>query len=140
MLQPNKTKFKKQRKDRNRRRIATKCNELNFGEFGLKSLNNSRITARQIESSRIVISKYLKRAGKVWIRIYPDKPVTKKPVEVRQGRGKGDVEFWVALVQPGKILFEISGVSKDIAFKALKLASYKLPIKTLIVSRLNIIW
>lgn len=139
MLQPNKTKFKKQRKDRNRRRIATKCNELNFGEFGLKSLNNSRITARQIESSRIVISKYLKRAGKVWIRIYPDKPVTKKPVEVRQGRGKGDVEFWVALVQPGKILFEISGVSKDIAFKALKLASYKLPIKTLIVSRLNII-
>ncbi len=139
MLQPNKTKFKKQRKDRNKRRIATKCNELNFGEFGLKSLNNSRITARQIESSRIVISKYLKRAGKVWIRIFPDKPVTKKPVEVRQGRGKGDVEFWVALVQPGKILFEISGVSKDIAFKALKLASYKLPIKTLIVSRLNII-
>ena len=139
MLQPNKTKFKKQRKDRNKRRIATKCNELNFGEFGLKSLNNSRITARQIESSRIVISKYLKRAGKVWIRIYPDKPVTKKPVEVRQGRGKGDVEFWVALVQPGKILFEISGVSKDIAFKALKLASYKLPIKTLIISRLKII-
>lgn len=139
MLQPSKTKFRKQRKDKNKRRIATKCNELNFGDFGLKSLNNSRITARQIEASRIVISKYLKRIGKVWIRIYPDKPVTKKPIEVRQGRGKGDVEFWVALVQPGKVLFEIAGVSEDIAIKALKLASYKLPIKTLIVSKNKVI-
>lgn len=135
MLQPSRTKFRKQQKGRNKRKIATKGNELNFGEFGLKSLNNSRITARQIESSRIVISKHIKRAGKIWIRIYPDKPITKKPIEVRQGKGKGDVEFWAALVQPGKILFEIAGVSPDIAIKALKLASYKLPIKTLIVSK-----
>lgn len=138
MLQPSRTKFRKQQKGRNKRRIATKGNELNFGEFGLKSLNNSRITARQIESSRIVISKHLKRTGKIWIRIYPDKPVTKKPIEVRQGKGKGDVEFWAALVQPGKILFEIAGVSPEIAIRALKLASYKLPIKTLIVSKYTV--
>lgn len=135
MLQPSRTKFRKQQKGRNKKKIAIKGNSLNFGEFGLKSLENSRITARQIESSRIVISKYLKRNGKIWIRIYPDKPITKKPIEVRQGKGKGDVEFWAALVQPGKILFEIGGVSQDIAIKALNLASYKLPIKTLIVSK-----
>lgn len=136
MLQPSKTKFRKQQKGKNKRRVATKGNNLNFGEFGLKSLSHARITARQIESSRIVISKYLKRGGKVWIRIFPDKPITKKPVEVRQGKGKGNVEFWVALVQPGRILFEVTGISIDIATKALSLASYKLPIKTLFISKL----
>lgn len=135
MLQPSRTKFRKQQKGRNKRRLAIKGHELSFGEFGLKSLGHSRITARQIESARIVISKYLKRTGKIWIRIYPDKPITKKPIEVRQGKGKGNVEFWVALIQPGRMLFEISGVSNDIANKALKLASYKLPVKTLFVSK-----
>jgi len=127
-------KFRKQQKGRNKRRLATKGHRLSFGEFGLKSLGHSRITARQIESSRIVISKYLKRGGRIWIRIFPDKPITKKPIEVRQGKGKGDVEFWVALVQPGRMLFEVAGVPYDIAFKALSLAAYKLPVKTLFVS------
>lgn len=136
MLQPSRTKYRKQQKGRNDRKVITKCNDLNFGEFGIKSLENARITARQIESARIVISKYLKRIGKIWIRIFPDKPITKKPLEVRQGKGKGNVEFWVALVQPGRVMFEISGVSRDIAFKALKLASYKLPVKTLFISNL----
>lgn len=136
MLQPSRTKFKKQQKGRNKKRLATKGNNLNFGEFGLKALTHARITARQIEASRIVISKHLKRSGQVWIRIFPDKPITKKPIEVRQGKGKGNVEFWVALVQPGKVLFEIAGVSSDIAKRALKLASYKLPIKTICVQKL----
>lgn len=135
MLQPSRTKYRKQQKGINDRKVITKCNDLNFGEFGIKSLENARITARQIEASRIVISKYLKRGGRIWIRIFPDKPITKKPIEVRQGKGKGNVEFWVALVQPGRVLFEITGVSKDIAFKALKLASYKLPVKTLLISK-----
>lgn len=135
MLQPNRTKFRKQQKGRNKRRVATKCNNLDFGEFGLKSLGHSRITARQIESSRIVISKCLKRAGRVWIRIFPDKPITKKSIDSRQGKGKGDVDFWVALVQPGRILFEVAGVSSSIAMRALKLASYKLPVRTIFISR-----
>lgn len=135
MLQPKRTKFRKSQKGTNKKKVATKGNKLSFGEFGLKTLEHARITARQIEASRIVISKYLKRGGRIWIRIFPDKPITKKPIEVRQGKGKGNVEFWVALVQPGKMLFEITGVSKDIAFKALKLASYKLPVKTLLISR-----
>lgn len=134
MLQPSRTKFRKQQKGRNNRSFITKGNNLNFGEFGIKSLENSRITARQIESARIVISKYLKRIGKIWIRIFPDKPITKKPLEVRQGKGKGNVEYWVALVQPGRIIFEVSGVPYDVAYKALKLASYKLPVKTLFIS------
>lgn len=134
MLQPKRTKFRKSQKGRNKRQIITKANYLSFGEFGIKSLENSRITARQIESARIVISKCLKKIGKIWIRIFPDKPITKKPLEVRQGKGKGNVEFWVALVQPGRILFEIAGVPYDIAYKALKMASYKLPIKTLFIS------
>lgn len=133
MLQPSRTKFRKSQKGKNKKRIATKGNALNFGDFGLKAVGHARITARQIEASRIVISKYLKRGGRIWIRIFPDKPITKKPIEVRQGKGKGNVEFWVALVQPGKMLFEITGVSKEIAFKALKLASYKLPVKTSLV-------
>lgn len=137
MLQPSRTKFRKQQKGRNDRSVITKGNKLSFGDFGIKSLECSRITARQIESARIVISKYLKRVGKIWIRIFPDKPITKKPLEVRQGKGKGNVEYWVALVQPGRVLFEISGVPHDIAFSALKLASYKLPVKTLFVSNFS---
>ncbi len=136
MLQPSKTKFRKQQKGRNKKKVAIKGNNLNFGEFGLKSMSHARITARQIEASRIVISKYLKRGGKVWIRIFPDKPITKKPMEVRQGKGKGNVEFWVMLVQPGKILFEVTGIPIDIAVKAFNLASYKLPVKTSFVSKL----
>ena len=133
MLQPSRTKFRKCQKGTNKKKVAIKGNKLNFGEFGLKAVAHARITARQIEASRIVISKYLKRGGRIWIRIYPDKPITKKPIEVRQGKGKGNVEYWAALVQPGKMLFEVTGVSKDIALKALKLASYKLPVKTLLV-------
>ena len=135
MLQPSRTKFRKQQKGRNNVKVSNKCNKLDFGEYGIKSLEHSRITARQIEATRIVISKHLKRTGRIWIRIFPDKPITKKPIEVRQGKGKGNVEFWVALVQPGRMLFEISGIPFDIASKALKLASYKLPVKTLFVSR-----
>jgi len=137
MLQPSRTKFRKQQKGRNNRSVITKGNKLSFGDFGIKSLESSRITARQIESARIVISKHLKRVGKIWIRIFPDKPITKKPLEVRQGKGKGNVEYWVALVQPGRVLFEISGVPYNIAFSALKLASYKLPVKTLFVSNFS---
>lgn len=135
MLQPSKTKFRKQQKGRNSKRVATKGNEVSFGEFGLKTLEHSRITAKQIEATRIVISRYMKRGGKVWIRIFPDKPITEKPIEVRQGKGKGNVEYWVSVVQPGKVLFEVAGVSYDVAYKALKLASYKLPVKTVFVSR-----
>lgn len=134
MLQPSRTKYRKQQKGRNSRSVITKGNNLSFGDFGIKSLDNSRITARQIEAARIVISKYLKRVGKIWIRIFPDKPITKKPLEVRQGKGKGNVEFWVALVQPGRVLFEVAGVPYEIAYKALKLASYKLPVRTLFIS------
>ncbi len=136
MLQPSKTKFKKQQKGRNKRPFATKGSNLSFGEFGLKSLGHARITARQIESSRVVISKHLKKGGKIWIRIFPDKPITKKPIEMRQGKGKGNVEFWVALIQPGKMIFEIAGVSRDIAFKAFNLASHKLPVKTIFVTNI----
>lgn len=139
MLQPSRMKFRKQQKGRNKRRIATKGNKLSFGEYGLKSLGHSRITAKQIEASRVVISKYLKRGGKVWIRIFPDKPITKKPIEVRQGKGKGDVEFWVALVQPGRVIFEVTGVSQDVALKALNLAAYKLPVKTVFVSNILVV-
>ncbi len=135
MLQPRRTKFRKQQKNIKNKNIATKGINLAFGEYALKSLENSRITARQIEASRIVISKQLKRGGKIWIRIFPDRPITKKPIEVRQGKGKGDIEYWAAAVTPGKILFELAGVSKEIAIKALKLASYKLPIKTLFIEK-----
>lgn len=138
MLQPKRTKFKKQQKNINHKILATKGVTLAFGEYGLQSLNNARISAKQIEASRIVISKHLRRGGIMWIRIFPDKPITKKPIEVRQGKGKGDVEFWAANVTPGKILFELSGVTKDVAIKALKLASYKLPIKTSFVSKLTL--
>lgn len=135
MLQPSRTKFRKQHKGRNSRRVATKGNKLSFGTYGLKSLGHARITARQIEATRIVISRAMKRSGKMWIRLFPDKPITKKPIEVRQGKGKGNVEFWVALVQPGRVLFELEGVPYSIAERSLKLASYKLPVKTVFVIR-----
>jgi large subunit ribosomal protein L16 len=112
-------------------------NFLNFGSYGLKALTPERITSRQIESARRCISRHLKRSGRVWIRIFPDVPVSKKPAEVRQGKGKGAVEFWAAKVRPGKILFEIDGVSKNLAMAAFELASAKLPIKTKFVSRLG---
>ncbi len=134
MLQPKRTKFRKQQKGRNRG-IATKGNKVSFGEYGIKALEHARITARQIESARRAINRYIKRGGKVWIRIFPDKPITKKPIEVRQGKGKGNVEYWVALVKPGKVLFELEGVPSDVAKEAFRLAGAKLPIKTTFVER-----
>ena len=136
MLQPKKTKYRKAHKGRIRGK-AKGGSTLNFGSYGLKALTPARITSRQIESARRCISRHLKRSGKVWIRIFPDVPVTKKPAEVRQGKGKGAVEFWAAKVRPGKILFEIDGVSKNLAMSAFELASAKLPIKTKFVSRLG---
>ncbi len=134
MLQPKRTKFRKQHKGRNRG-VATRGNKVNFGEFGLKALRCGRITARQIEAARRAISRYVKRGGKVWIRIFPDKPITQKPLEVRQGSGKGNVEYWVALVQPGKVLFEIEGVTPELAAEAFRLAAAKLPVPTQLVAR-----
>ena len=134
MLQPKRTKFRKQQKGRNRG-VATRGNKVNFGEFGLKALGHGRITARQIEAARRAISRYIKRGGKVWIRIFPDKPITQKPLEVRQGSGKGNVEYWVALVQPGRVLFEIEGVPPDLASEAFRLAAAKLPVQTELVAR-----
>ncbi|MDQ2695902.1 MAG: 50S ribosomal protein L16 [Pseudomonadota bacterium] len=134
MLQPNKTKFRKQRKGRNRG-VATSGNKVSFGEFGLKCTGRGRITARQIEAARRAISRYVKRGGKIWIRIFPDVPITKKPLEVRMGSGKGNVEYWVAKVQPGRVLYEIEGVSEEVAREAFRLASAKLPVQTVFVNR-----
>lgn len=134
MLQPKRTKYRKQFKGRNRG-VATRGNKVSFGEFGLKAVEHGRITARQIEAARRAMSRHLKRGGKIWIRIFPDKPISKKPLEVRQGKGKGNVEYWVALVQPGRVMFEIDGVSIELAREALKLAAAKLPVKTLFESR-----
>ncbi len=134
MLQPKRTKFRKQHKGRNRG-VATRGNKVSFGEFGLKALGHARITARQIEAARRAISRYVKRGGKVWIRIFPDKPITQKPLEVRQGSGKGNVEYWVALVQPGRVLFEIEGVPPNLASEAFRLAAAKLPVQTELVVR-----
>ncbi len=129
MLQPKRTKFRKQHKGRNRG-FALRGNAVSFGDFGLKSLQRGRITARQIEAARRAITRHVKRSGKMWIRIFPDKPITKKPLEVRMGKGKGSVEYWVAEVKPGTILYEINGVPEDIAREAFKLAAAKLPVKT----------
>lgn len=134
MLQPKRTKFRKQQKGRNIG-LATRGNKVSFGEFGLKGLDYARITARQIEAARRAINRYIKRGGKVWIRLFPDKPITKKPIEVRMGKGKGSVEYWVALVQPGRVLFELEGVTPEIAREAFRLAASKLPIKTEFVER-----
>ena len=135
MLQPKRTKYRKQFKGRNRG-IATRGAKVSYGEFGLKSLELGRITARQIEAARRAMSRHVKRGGKVTIRVFPDKPISKKPLEVRQGSGKGSVEYWVALVQPGKIMFEIEGVTEDLAREALGLAAAKLPVKTAFVARM----
>lgn len=134
MLQPKRTKFRKQRKGRNRG-LAQTGNKVSFGEFGLKSLGAERITARQIEAARRAITRFVKRGGKIWIRIFPDVPVTKKPIEVRMGKGKGNVEYWVAKVQPGRMLYEIEGVDEETAREAFRLASAKLPVKTAFVKR-----
>ncbi len=134
MLQPNKTKFRKQQKGRNRG-LAQRGNKVNFGEFGLKAIGRGRITARQIEAARRAMTRHIKRGGKIWIRVFPDKPITKKPLEVRQGKGKGNVEYWVALVQPGSMLYEMEGVPEAIAREAFQLAAAKLPIQTTFVSR-----
>ena len=134
MLQPKRTKYRKQQKGRNRG-IAYKGSDISFGSFGLKALENGRITSRQIESARIAMTRHMKREGAVWIRIFPDKPVTKKPQEVRMGKGKGAHDHWVALVQPGRIMFELDGVSPQVANEALALAAQKLPIKTRTVVR-----
>jgi large subunit ribosomal protein L16 len=134
MLQPKRTKYRKQFKGRNRG-VATRGNRVSFGEFGLKATVTGRITARQIEAARRAMSRHVKRGGKIWIRIFPDKPISKKPLEVRMGSGKGNVEYWVALVQPGRVMFEIEGVTEDVAREALKLAAAKLPVKTAFETR-----
>ena len=134
MLQPKKTKFRKQQKGR-LRGFATSGAKVSFGEFGLKATSRGRVTARQIEAARRAMTRYIKRGGKVWIRIFPDVPITKKPIEVRMGKGKGNVEYWVCQIQPGKILYEMEGVSEEVARQAFKLASAKLPFSTTFVSR-----
>ncbi len=134
MLAPKKIKYRKQQKGRIKG-VAQRGNRLNFGDFGLKALGKGRITAQQIEAARIAITRHVKRKGKIWIRIFPDKPVTKKPAETRMGKGKGGVELWVAPVKPGRILYEMEGVDEKTAREALRLASHKLPIPTKIVSR-----
>ncbi len=134
MLQPKRTKYRKQQKGRNRG-LAWRGSDISFGSYGLKSLDLGRITSRQIESARIAMTRHMKREGMVWIRIFPDKPVTKKPQEVRMGKGKGAHDHWVALVQPGRIMFEIDGVTPEVARQALALAAQKLPVQTVTVVR-----
>jgi large subunit ribosomal protein L16 len=136
MLQPKRTKYRKQFKGRKLNRgVATRGAKVSFGEYGLKTLDHCRITARQLEAARRAMSRHIKRGGKVWIRVFPDKPITKKPLEVRQGSGKGNVEYWVAVVQPGRVIFEIEGVTADLAKEALGLAAAKLPMRTVFVER-----
>jgi large subunit ribosomal protein L16 len=134
MLQPKKTKFRKQMKGRNRG-LATCSNQVSFGEFGLKAKGRGRITARQIEAARRAMTRHVKRGGKIWIRIFPDKPISKKPLEVRMGSGKGNVEYWVAEIQPGRMLYEMEGVPEDVAREAFRLAAAKLPMQTTFVTR-----
>lgn len=134
MLMPKRVKFRKQQRGR-RRGKAQRGHRVSFGDFGLKAVDAAWITSRQIEACRVAITRRMKRDGKVWIRIFPDKSVSKKPLETRMGKGKAAPEFWVAVVRPGRIMFEVSGVSKELAMEALQLASHKLPIHTKIVSR-----
>ena len=134
MLQPKRTKFRKQMKGRNRG-LALRGRTVAFGEFGLKATERGRMTARQIEAARRAMTRYIKRGGKIWIRVFPDKPITKKPLEVRQGKGKGNVEYWVAQIQPGRVLYEMEGVAEDVAREAFRLAAAKLPVPTTFVSR-----
>ena len=134
MLQPKRTKYRKQHKGRNRG-LAQSGNKVSFGEYGLQATGRGRLTARQIEAARRVMTRHIKRVGKIWIRVFPDVPVTKKPLEVRMGKGKGNVEFWVCKVQPGRLLYEMEGVDEETAREAFRLAATKLPIKTTFVSR-----
>jgi large subunit ribosomal protein L16 len=137
MLSPKKVKFRKQQKGRMKGK-AMRGSKLNFGDFGLQAAECGYITARQIEAARIAMTRRVKRGGKMWIRIFPDKPVTKKPAEVRMGKGKGAPEGWVAVIRPGKILYEMEGVSRELAQEALRLAAHKLPIKTKFIERSNV--
>jgi large subunit ribosomal protein L16 len=134
VLQPKRTKFRKQHKGRNRG-LALRGGRVSFGEFGLKAVGRGRLTARQIEAGRRAITRHVKRGGKIWIRVFPDKPITKKPLEVRQGKGKGAVEYWVSQIQPGRVLYEMEGVSEDIAREAFALAAAKMPFQTAFVKR-----
>ena len=134
MLQPKRTKFRKMQKGR-MKGMATRGAELSFGSFGVKSLESAWITSRQIEAARIAVTRFMKREGQVWIRIFPDKPVTKKPAEVRMGKGKGAPEYWVAVVRPGRIIFEAEGVPLEVAKEALRLAAQKLPVQTRFIVR-----
>jgi large subunit ribosomal protein L16 len=134
MLQPKRTKFRKQFKGRNRG-LANNGNKVSFGQYGLQATERGRITARQIEAARRAMTRHIKRGGKIWIRVFPDVPISKKPLEVRMGKGKGNVEYWVCKIQPGKMLYEMEGVSEDIARQAFKLAAAKLPFKTNFVVR-----
>ncbi len=134
MLMPKRTKYRKVQKGRNRG-LAQAGNKVSFGEFGLKSLERGRITSRQIEAARRAMTRHVRRGAKIWIRIFPDKPITQKPLEVRMGKGKGSVEYWVAEVQPGRVLFEMQGVDESVARRAFELAAAKLPVKTQFVIR-----
>ena len=134
MLQTKRTKFRKQIKGRNRC-LATTGSKVSFGEYGLKAVERGRITARQIEAARRAMTRHIKRGGKIWIRVFPDVPVSKKPLEVRMGKGKGNVEYWVCKIQPGRVLYEMEGVNETIAREAFRLAAAKLPFKTTFVSR-----
>jgi len=134
MLEPKKVKFRKQQKGR-RRGTAHRGSTLAFGDFGLKAVERGWMSAREIEAARVALTRYLKRGGKVWIRIFPDKPLTKKPAETRMGKGKGSPELWVAVIQPGRILFEMEGVEANLAREAFRLASHKLSIPTMVVER-----
>jgi large subunit ribosomal protein L16 len=134
MLQPKRTKFRKMMKGRNRG-LSHRGSSVSFGEFGLKAIGRGRITARQIEAARRALTRHVKRGGKIWIRVFPDKPITSKPLEVRMGKGKGNVEYWVCQITPGKVLYEMEGVSEELAREAFALAAAKLPLKTAFVKR-----
>ena len=134
MLQPNRTKYRKDRKGRNYG-LAQRGAKVSFGQFGLKVTERGRLTARQIEAARRAITRHIKRGGRVWIRVFPDKPISSKPAEVRMGNGKGNPEFWVALVQPGRVIYELDGVDEALAREAFRLAAAKLPLKSMFVTR-----
>jgi len=134
MLQPKRTKFRKVMKGRNTG-LAQRANKVSFGEYGLKATSRGRITARQIEAARRTMTRRIKRGGKIWIRVFPDKPISSKPLEVRMGKGKGSVEYWVAEIQPGRMLYEMEGVAEDVAREAFTLAAAKLPVQTTFVTR-----
>ena len=134
MLQPKRTKFRKMMKGRNRG-LAHRGSKVSFGEYGLKAISRGRLSARQIEAARRAMTRHIKRGGKIWIRVFPDKPITGKPLEVRQGKGKGNVEYWVAQIKPGKVLYELQGVSEELAREAFALAAAKIPVATQFVKR-----